>query len=164
MDNTWQESEALQSIAAKLGAQVVRLALLLHCLDAALSDEDGTSDVNLTSIEKAILIGDWIIEHQRKIWLALDIEDSPIKTPLDKAIVAVSLELEDFLRCNNWRILNDDFIPLVSAKTNNEYDKNAMGKAAAKLGIKNVHTGRYGRAKEFSEELIKCFKLSFYLQ
>lgn len=162
MDKVWQESESTQAIAAKLGTQVLRLALLLHSLNAAIDENNGLTEIPAETMANAITLGDWIIEHQKRIWMALDIEEGPAKTPLDKAIMAAGIALEDHLRANEWRVLNDYFNALVSSKTSDKYDNSAIGRAAAKLGIKNIHTGKY-RAKEFSEELLQNFKLGAVL-
>lgn len=162
MDNAWAEAETSQAIAAKVGTQVIRIALLLHSLDAALCGEDGLAEIQPETIERAILIGNWIMAHQKQVWLALDIEESPLKTPLDKAIVAVSLSLEPYLLDNDWRISNDEFNLQVCKKMKQQLDSGQIGRTASRLGIKNVYAGRK-RTKEFTPELIKQFKLDFYL-
>lgn len=162
MDSTFPESDAMQAIAAKLGTQVIRLALLLHCLEAALNDESELTELTPATMNKAIKLGDWIIEHQKRIWLALGIDEGPVRTPLEQAIINVGISMESQLMANDWRIHNDEFNGLVCRKMNAKLDNSVIGRAAAKLGIKNAHTGKY-RVKEFSEELIKSFKINFYL-
>lgn len=162
MDSTFPESDAIQAIAAKVGTQVIRLALLLHCLNAVLNDTSELTEISAATMDKAIKLGDWIIEHQKRIWLALGIDDGPVMTPLEQAIVAVSLELEAYLSGNDWRVSNQSFNMLVCSKMNAKLDCAQIGRTASSLGIKSVHVNR-SRAKEFSPELLQQFKLNYYL-
>lgn len=158
----WRESETDNAIAAKLVTQVLRLALLLHSLKAALEESDGLSELNEESMSAAIALGRWIQAHQRQVWLALDIEDESRATPLEVAIIQATIELEGFLEEHDWRVANDDFNRLVMEKAGQAIDPAQIGKASARLGLKPILIGKQ-RGKEISRELLKEFKLGFYL-
>lgn len=162
MDSSFKESDAMQAIAAKLGTQVIRLALLLHCLEAVLNSTSEQAEISATTMGKAIRLGDWIIEHQKRIWLALGIDDGPVKTPLEQAIIDVSISIESQLIANDWRISNDEFNALVCRKMDSKLDSSIIGRAAAKMGIQNIYARRK-RCKEFSEEILNQLKIIHYL-
>ena len=146
----------------KLVTQVLRLALLLHCLKAALDDEDGLKDISLVTMQQAIVLGDWIREQQKQVWLALNIENNNPKTPLEEAIILTALELEEQLELTQWRVSNEQFYKTVNSKLNDPIEPSIIGRVATKMGIANMYMGNK-RAKVFSKDLLKEFKLKFYL-
>ena len=161
-ESTWQTSEIDRLIVPKLLGMVPRLALLLTTLEAALDKKFCAPEISLATMRGAVKLGDWIYQHQKHIWLSMGLENEPIKTPLDEAIMRTALGLEEYLKANDWRILNDDFQNLVLATMGQEPPPNQVGKAAIKLGIKNVNIGKK-RGKEFSPEILDKFRVSFYL-
>jgi hypothetical protein len=159
---TWNESEIDRIIVPKLIGMVPRLALLLHALDAALGKSDCRPDVNLATMSGAVKFGDWLYQHQKHIWSALGLESEPIKTPLDEAIMQSTLSLAEYLKDNQWRVLNDDFNPLVRSFLKQEAAGNQIGRAANRLGIKSITIGKK-RGKEFGPDLLEKFRAAFYL-
>ena len=109
--DAWKSGGMDSLIAPKLVTQVLRLALLLHCLKAALEGSDGLTDIGLETMRGAITLGEWIYVHQRQVWSMLGLEKEETAEPLEAAIIQVSLELENFLKGHDWKIANDEFIP-----------------------------------------------------
>jgi hypothetical protein len=110
----------------------------------------------------AISFGDWIYHHQKHIWLSMGLNSEPLKTPLEEAVMNTALGLEDYLANNCWRILNDDFNPLVRSILSQEIPGNHIGRAANRLGVRSICMGKK-RGKEFSKELLNKFRVAFYL-
>ncbi|MDL2259484.1 DUF3987 domain-containing protein [Deltaproteobacteria bacterium OttesenSCG-928-K17] len=162
MREAWQESEIDNAIAAKLVTQVLRLALLLHSLNAALDENDGLHDLEAETMRGAISLGWWIREHQRRIWQALDIQGESVKTPLEGAIIKVVLKSENDLAANDWKMLNDDFNNLVAAEYGQELDPGQLGREAIRLGIAQCLIGKK-RGKLFSPELVESFRVKMYI-
>lgn len=160
--STWNVSEIDRIMVPKLTGMVPRLALLLHALEAALEKSDCWSELSLPTMTAATKFGDWLYQHQKHIWSALGQESEPIKTPLDEAVMQATLALAEYLKDNQWRVLNDDFNPLVKSYLNQEVAGNQIGRAANRLGIKSITIGKK-RGKEFSLEILERFRASFYL-
>ncbi len=158
----WHSGGMDSLIAPKLVTQVLRLALLLHCLKAALEGSDGLSDISLDTMRGAIALGDWMYVHQRQVWALLGFEKEEISEPLDKAIIQVSIELEGYLKDHDWKITNDEFNRRVADKYGQNIDSSQIGKAAARLGIKSVTIGKK-RGKEYPRQLVKAFQAGDFL-
>ena len=110
----------------------------------------------------AIRFGDWIYHHQKHIWLSMSLDNEPLKTPMDEAVMKTVLGLEDYLANNGWRILNDDFNALVQKHLPKDMTGNHIGRATNRLGVRSVKIG-LKRGKEFSPELLDKFRLNLYL-
>jgi len=155
---------------------ILRLALLLHILESALEALEARlpvqesesrplkirPEVNSETINAAIRFGDWIYSHQKYIWLSMGLDNEPLKTPVEEAIMRTALELEDELADNGWRILNDDFNVLVQKHLPKDMAHNHIGRATNRLGVKSIKIGPK-RGKEFSPELLDKFRLGLYL-
>ena len=173
---TWDLSEIDRLIAPKVLGMVLRLALLLHILESALEALESHSpvlesesrflktrpEVTSATMSGAIRFGDWIYRHQKYIWLSMGLDNEPLKTPLEEAIMRTALELEDELADNGWRIPNDDFNTLVQKHLPKDMAHNHIGRATNRLGVKSIKIGPK-RGKEFSPELLDKFRLSLYL-
>lgn len=162
VDEAWRDSEVDCVITSKLVTQVLRIALLLHSLKAALAESDGLVDLDVDTMSEAVTLGLWIRDHQRRIWLALGIQGEAVKTPLEEAIMAAALSAEESLSANQWRMSNDDFNALVRANLGNEIDLSLIGRAAGKLGIGQCAIGKK-RGREFSPELLADFRRKLYI-
>lgn len=162
MREAWRESEIDNAIAAKLVTQVLRLALLLHSLNAALDENDGLHDLEVETMRGAISLGWWIREHQRRIWQALDIQSESVQTPLEESIIRAVLKSENDLAANDWKMLNEDFNNLMTAESGQEIDPGQLGREAVRLGIAQCLIGKK-RGKLFTPELIESFKRKMYL-
>lgn len=148
-------------IMPKLVTQAIRIALLLHCLKAALADEDGLQPVSVETVKEACILGDWILEQQKLVWQYLNIEDDS-KNPIEQAIIMTALELEPQLASNNWKVSNESFNQLVQAKCNEPVEASQIGKIAASLGI-NSSKINGSRCKQIPLRLISSFKESFFI-
>lgn len=158
----WKSGGMDSLIAPKLVTQVLRLALLLHSLKAALEGSDGLSDIDLTTMRGAIDLGEWIYSHQRQVWAMFGFEKDEITEPLESVIIQVSLEIEKFLKEHDWKIVNDDFNRMVADKYGQSVSSSQIGKAAARLGIRSVTIGKK-RGKEYPRLLVKAFQAGNFL-
>jgi len=156
----WEREGVEQMITPKLTTQVLHLALLLHCLKAALEGSDGLSPLTGDTMREAISLGDWINIHQMKVWSLLGLDQDEVVESLDEAIVVVSLGLEGYLKANGWKIANDEFNRKVADKYGHSVSSSQIGKAASRLGIKPVTIGKK-RGKEFSAHLLKALKAGY---
>jgi hypothetical protein len=150
---TWRISEIDRVIVPKVVSLTARLALLSHALKAAFDGDDGLSDLSVETMEGAVKFGDWIYAHQKHIWVSLGIENQPITTPLDEAVMRVGLSLEEFLKENDWRVSNNGFNSLVQRH---------LDRAAARLGIKTTVNIGKKRGKEFSNAILERFRAASY--
>ena len=84
MTEAWHGSEMDQSICTKLMAQTAHIALLLHCLKAALGGTDSLTPLEESTMLEALNIDNWIQAHQKQIWLSMGITDEPTLSPLER--------------------------------------------------------------------------------
>jgi hypothetical protein len=171
---TWEVSEIDRLIVPKVAGMVPRLALLLHVLASTLEALEShlpvleseslkiLPEVSYETMTGAIRFGDWIYRHQKYIWLSMGLDNEPLKTPLDEAVMRTALGLADYLADNGWRILNDDFNALVQQHLPKDTAHNHIGRATNRLGVKSIKIG-LKRGKEFSPELLDKFRLGLYL-
>jgi hypothetical protein len=157
----WEREGIEQMLVPKLTTQTLHLALLLHCLKAALEGSDGLSPLTGETMREAITLGDWICFHQMKVWSLLGLDQDEVVESLDDAVVIVALGLEGHLKANGWKILNEDFNKKVADKYGHSVSSSQIGKAASRLGIKPVTIGKK-RGKEFSSHLLKAFKAGYF--
>ena len=155
------QTEVDKIIAPKLVTQVIRIALLLHCLKAVLADEDGLQPITAETVKEATILGDWIIEHQKLTWQYLAIEDDS-KNLLEQAIIMTALELESQLAVSGWRVSNECFNKLVRDKYNEPLDNGLIGRVANQLNIKSIKVGD-NRGKSIPPELLNEFKARFII-
>jgi len=158
----WEHEGIEQMISPKLTTQVLHLALLLHCLKAALEGSDGLTPLTGETMREAISLGDWVGFHQMRVWSLLGLDQEDIVESLDEAIIMASLGLEGFLRASSWKVANDDFNRKVAEKYGHSVSSIQIGKAASRLGIKPVTIGKK-RGKEISSHLLKAFKAGHHL-
>jgi hypothetical protein len=92
----------------------------------------------------------------------MGLDNEPLKTPLEEAIMRTALGLEDYLSDIGWRILNDDFNALVQNHLPKDMPANHIGRATNRLGVRSIKIG-LKRGKEFSSELLDKFRLGLYL-
>lgn len=160
MTGTWRCGGMDNSIAPKLVTQVIRIALLLHCLDAALSGSNHLADIGPDTMQKAITLGDWITAHQKQIWLMMSLDKDEQAASLEIAIVQAALALENHLKSHDWKVANEQFNQMVAAKYGQPVNNAQIGKAASRLGLKPVLLGRK-RGKALSPHLLKSLKSRF---
>ena len=158
----WEHEGIEQMISPKLTTQVLHLALLLHCLKAALEGTDSLTELTGDTMREAIALGDWIGVHQMRVWNLLGLDQEDIVETLDDAIVMVCLGLEGFLKANSWKIVNDEFNRKVADKYGQSISSSQIGKAATRLGLKSVTMGKK-RGKEIPNHLLKAFKAGHFL-
>jgi len=158
----WVAGGAESLIAPKLLTQVIRLALLLHCLTAAMEGSDGLSEISLETMRGAIALGEWVYIHQTQVWGLFNFTNEESSEPLETAIIKVSLDLEGYLKDHDWKIPNDEFNRLVADKYGHSVSSPQIGKVAARLGIKSVTIGKK-RGKEYPRQLIKTLKAGDFL-
>jgi len=139
---TWDVSEIDRLIVPKVLGMILRLALLLHILESALEALEARlpvleseseplktrPEVTSATMSGAIRFGDWIYRHQKYIWLSMGLDNEPLKTPQEEAIMRTALELEDELADNGWRIPNDDFNALVQKHLPKDMAHNHIGR------------------------------------
>lgn len=143
----------------KLQGQALRLCLLLHCLDAALAGTDGLLLVTEDTMRRALLLADWIREHQEQCW--------PLLTPGGKAKQASSLEiavmravvsLSGATAAHSGEINNSELIPAVRGILGmpNLHD-GTIGKAAARLGLPQWKRGN-DRGRVVPVDILESFR------
>lgn len=144
----------------KLQGQALRLCLLLHCLDAALLGADGLTPVTEDTMRRALLLADWIREHQNQCWPLL-VPGGKVKqaTSLETAIMQVVVENADTIMAGGGKIKSAELMTLVKMKPGMSriLDKQ-VEKVASSLQLKAGCKLDGSRAREVTAEQIEMFR------
>ena len=147
------------ALLRKLQAHALRLCLLLHCLDAALSGTDGMSLVSADTMRRALLLADWVKEHQAQCWRFFTPEKGAKQAnPIEQAIMQVVVEEAAKIEADGWQISNERLFSLVEKQLGMPGLSDVkLGRAASALGLASCVVGR-GRGRTITPEKIKGFK------
>ncbi|MCL2012759.1 MAG: DUF3987 domain-containing protein [Cystobacterineae bacterium] len=145
----------------KLQAHALRLCLLLHCLDSALGGSDGLHPVTEDTMRRALLLADWLKEHQRQCWQLFNQEKAKKQAdPIERAVMAVAVAEAASIEASGWQVGNADFYPLVRKRMDMpKLTEETIGKACSRLGLKDIKIGpKRLRGWRLTPELIKSFR------
>ena len=147
------------ALLRKLQAHALRLCLLLHCLDAALAGTNGMEAVADDTMRRALLLADWVKEHQAQCWHLLTPKKNVKQAdPIERAIMQAVVEEAARIEADGWKISNTDLFSLVEKTLGMpglSYVK--LGKAASALGLGQCSIGS-GRGRTVTPEKIYEFK------
>jgi hypothetical protein len=143
---------------SKLKGQAQRLCLLLHCLDAALAETDGMEAVTEDTMLRALLLANWVKEHQAQCWCFFSPGEVKHVDPIERAIMQVVVEEADRIKTDGWRVSNEQLFSSVENKLGMPGLPHAqLGKAASALGLGKCFIGN-GRGRIVTPEIIQEFK------
>lgn len=155
----WLSGE-MEAVLTKLKSQALRLCLLLHCLDAALTGTDGTSPIQADTMRRALLLADWIKEHQFQAWRLLDSSDNARQcTPVERAVMSALVENEEEVIKKNGRLCNARLGELVNARLPMAVKPEVIGKACSALELPPIWVG--DRKSRERGRLITAKKIEF---
>jgi hypothetical protein len=92
----WVDTEAAvyEAVFAKLRGQCLRIALILHCVEALNEGIPELTPVREATMQRAILLADCFKSHQKRVWqYVLNPEKLAEASPLQKRVGAAILEL-----------------------------------------------------------------------
>lgn len=148
------------ALLSKLKGQAQRLCLLLHSLDAALTGTDGMNLVTEDTMRRALLLADWVKEHQEQCWRFFTPEKGARQAdPIERGIMAVVVEEAARIEADGWRISNADLAALVEKHLNMPgLPKVKIGKAASGLGLPTCSVNKGDRGRIVTSEKIAEFR------
>ncbi len=147
------------ALLSKLKGQAQRLCLLLHCLDATLAGEDGMGLVSEDCMCRALLLANWVKEHQEQCWRFFQPEKKVKQTdPIERALMQVVVENAARIEADGWRMKSSELYDLVSARLNMPgISQKTVWAAASSLGLGTCFMSRE-RARTIPPEKISSFK------
>ncbi len=155
------ELEQFESLAPKLRGAFFKICLIIHMLDCWSTGKSEMSPVHHESIQRTIVLMEWLQEQQRQVWTLLSAgnkfqEASAIERRVAQAIVALSKELNQALLPTSRIVefLNYELPESFHIKPD------AVGKTYKKLGIE---TGRNSkeRGAKLTPEIIETLSRYF---
>lgn len=147
------------SIRQKLKAHALRLCLLLHCLDAALTNGDALNPVPADTMRRALLLADWIKTNQLQVLELLKNDKVRHVQPLEKAIMSAIIDEAAAIRANGWKVSNSRLVELVNGRMAMPVKPEQIGRAASGLELKACLVGEKRlRGRIVSPEKIELFK------
>jgi hypothetical protein len=135
-------SDDEDSLLSKLRGQTLRLCLILHLLRTVAENRDEMESVGYGTMDSAIRLARWILEHQRQVW-SLVKEDGPEELPpfhaeVAKAILSLEGELEGgFILTGRVTDKMNEGKP-----TSQQVTPETVGKAFNKLGLDVTRTAK----------------------
>ncbi|MCL2012412.1 MAG: YfjI family protein [Cystobacterineae bacterium] len=146
------------ALLSKLKGQAQRLCLLLHCLDAALAGNDGMHPVTEDTMRRALLLANWIKEHQTQCWRLFSPGRAKQVDPVERAIMAVVVDEAVNIEADGWRIESARLHALVEQQLGmSGTPKDTVAKAASRLGLASCWMNK-GRARKVPRDKIESFK------
>ena len=148
------------ALLSKLKGQAQRLCLLLHSLDAALAGSDGMSLVTGDTMRRALLLANWVKEHQEQCWKFFSPEKGAKQAdPIERAIMQVVVEQAARIEADGWRISNADLCAGVERILNMPgLSAVKIGRAASGLGMGQCKVDRNSKGRSVTKETIDAFK------
>jgi Protein of unknown function (DUF3987) len=161
----WRAAEAgvYQAVLAKLKGQCLRVALILHCLDAVVEGHSELVPIQEGTMRRAIVLANFFKANQKAIWSqvirrkqALNL--NPLQKRVARAVVALESEIKDgmlptakIMKLANGNILSYE----------KELSEKSVGRILAGLGFFMKHLpGRSDRGPVVQAELVEKLKLS----
>ena len=146
------------AVLKKAQAHALRLCLLLHCLDAALARTDGMNPIPKDTMQRALRLMDWLLEHQRQCWTLLT-PGGKMKqaNPLEMAVMQAIVEHFAAVGTNGGKIALGELASLVKKKPEMAQVSNErIGHAATSLKLENCKVNGE-RAREVTAEQLEVF-------
>ena len=163
----WYNGVAVESFLSsnkglleKLNAKALRICLLLHSLDAALAGNDGMGIITEDCMQRAILLANWIKEHQEQCWRFFTPGKRPKRiNPIELAIMQVVIEQAAKIEADGWKISNEELFSLVREKLEMPgLAPEKIGKAAVRLGLSECWAASNQRGRTITKENIVSFQ------
>ena len=142
----------------KAQAHALRIALLLHCLDAALAGTDGMTPVTEDTMRRALLLADWFLEHQKQCWMILTPSGRTKQAnPLEIAIMQAVVEHADAITANGG-ITSAALLDAVKKKAGmSRVTSKLLANAATALKLECCKLNG-NRARTVTQEQIEIFR------
>ncbi len=130
-----------QSVLSKLRDQCLRLALILHLLEAVTTGTDDTAAVTAETMKSAILLAEWFREHQRAVWQLISSTTTSEQTPLIRRVASAIVDLAGEIK--NGVLPTAAITDRVNTVKDGAFhvDPRAAGRACSKLGLPGKRTG-----------------------
>lgn len=91
----WISSDASEELNSKMASQALRLALILHCMEAIFSGRNELEPVTEDTMKKALVLAYWFKAQQTDIWrMAVSQGVFRESSPLEKRVAWAILALE----------------------------------------------------------------------
>lgn len=151
----------VDAVRQKLKGQALRLCLLLHCLDAAISGGDGLNLIPEDTMRRALLLADWVKGNQIQTLALLKGEKSRPSSPVERAIMESLVADAERIEAEGWKIANARLVELVNSRLPVEVKPEQIGKAASALGLGACWVGGKGnqqRGRSLTPEKLEMFR------
>lgn len=151
----------VNAVRQKLKGLALRLCLLLHCLDAAISGGNGLNLIPEDTMRRALLLAEWVKENQIQTLTLLREEKTRPSSPVEHAIMESLVADAERIEADGWKIVNSRLVEMVNGRLPVEVDARVIGKAASALGLASCWLGVRGeqtRGRTLSPEKLDTFR------
>ncbi|WP_027371135.1 DUF3987 domain-containing protein [Desulfovermiculus halophilus] len=153
------DAQQYEALSAKLRGQCARLALILHVLECHAQGMDDTQPIQPATMERALILANWIKAHQRHIWQALaQPEQISQSSPIEKRIATAIADLEGEI--------SEGKLPIsrITEQVNNGAEKayqvkpETVGKGLKKIGLHSSKGTGGKRLVHISDQKLESLK------
>lgn len=146
------------AILEKLKDHAMRLILTLHCLNAAISGNDGLYPVDAGCVERGLLLADMFKEQQAQCWRLLEpTEKIKQPDPVERVIIEVCVELKTRIAEFENRIPSKELFAAINAKLPSELTGTRLGRICEKMGLVGGRMKNGERARIIPRDRMKIF-------
>lgn len=146
----------------KFQSYIPRLALNLHCQNAAIQHENGLSPITLDEMQAAITLIRFFLENQSQCWQLVS-ADNPISqpTPLERKVMQIIVENAQYILQSGGKIPNRILCEKIRTAFPEHVDitNDKFGRIFKKLNMKSCRIQKE-RGQEIPENLVSVFKTS----
>ena len=143
-DNRWTDSQShhyYNSVIAKLRAQCLRIALILHCISNVGTKESELAPVTAETMHSAIRLCDFFLEQQQQIHALINSAQDVILSPVQIAVARAIVDLETSIK--SGFLSTDSISKCVNKGVDAKFKINtrAIGKIATSLDLSRHRVG-----------------------
>ena len=150
----------VNAVRQKLKGLALRLCLLLHCLDAAISGGDGLNLIPEDTMRRALLLAEWVKENQIQTLTLLREEKTRPSSPVERAIMESLVADAERIEADGWKIVNSRLVEMVNGRLPVEVKPEQIGKAASALGLALCKIG--GKGNQVKARIVTSEKLEMF--
>jgi len=93
------ETDVFREIISKTKEHVLRLCLILHCMEHAVAGTDDMQPVTEQTMQKAIKLAEWVYSHNVKTWrMIVSRLEEPDRQPVERRIAQAIFDLKDQIK------------------------------------------------------------------
>lgn len=154
----YSSDEAESGLLSKVKARGLRICLLLHCMEACLTDQNEKFPISSDIMKKALILMDWLRAHTQATWRMLK-QEAQTPTSQEVRVAQAIICLQNRIQ-NGW-LSTGDIAQKVNDTQNKRFHLSAAmtGKICTSLGLVKKSTSSARGFLMTPEDIIRLLNL-----